>query len=424
MLEVFLNQINFEDDLENIPDHNNFKLKVKFSNLLNINLDPKAFPESIKKRDERCWGLNIGESCIFAYHPQSLRAELTKFPLEILLKNNKDKILGKADFPWKKEFSDMVNIFEQIGVVKSVDHSNTIEIKNRDKIIGNIRIYIRMGCGGDGLETDIRQRNDLDENNWILMHTKTMTSVVCEGYTPEEDEIIPIARLYNTTLTPPHYDTTNLSWVKSPRQAKKSDEFDMMELYAGSSAFDVISVCFTPNTNFFDMLSTEGSRRSRRNAKGREDEEKTKMTVNDICNRLCQHADCPGVKKFEELGIQCFSGRKDPSGLEPQNQHILTHANRNLEKYSPQSAYMTPKNPDFPFISPGSSGVCSCKLREQVMNYSNNISEHSYSQEAATDPPRTSNKHFSCPFKKQRKTTEDFCENQGLTKRKRNADKV
>lgn len=358
MLDVLVNQINFDNDLTKLPDPQDLLIKVTFSNLLLLYLDPNEFPETLNKKNERCWGFNIGKSCIFSYNPQSLRTELTKYSLEIFLKNRNKNILGKGVLPWKKEFSDMVNVFEQIGVVKSVDHSNTVEIMDAstNKKIANLNLFIRMGCGGDGVETDFRLTKELDNDDWILIHTKTLASILCEGYTPENDQIIPIARLYNSTLNPPHSEATNLSWVETPKMGKKSDEMDIMELFAGNSAFDVISVCFTPNTNFFDFLTPEGTKRSRKSLKSKEEEEeKFQLTVKDICEQLCPHANCPGVKKFEDLGIRNSTTRKNNAGLAPSNKLFLTHVDQNLERYTPESIYMTPKNPNLPFEVPRKS---------------------------------------------------------------------
>lgn len=353
ILEVILNQINFESDLEKLPDISDFKVGITFSNVLRMDLNPNYFTNKVNKRDEKCWGLNIGKSCIFTYNPQSLAKELIEYPLELLLKAKNKKVLGKAIFPWKKEFSDMVNVFEQIGVVKSVDHTNNIAIMDKKKKIGTVRIYIRMGCGGDGLETDLRLRNDFRQNAWVLMNTKTMNSVLFEGYDPNSNEIVPVARLYNTTLNIPHTEATNLSWVDVPRQQKKSDEFDMFELYAGNSAFDVISVCFTPNTNFFDFIIPDTSKRSRRSLKSKEaEDEMKKLTVKAISEKLCTYADCPGVKKFEELGIKNPTTKPILPDLQPPNKNILTHIEDDAERYSPQSVYKSPKHPHLPFMSP------------------------------------------------------------------------
>lgn len=351
MIDVLLNRIHFEEDYAEVPNSNDIIIMVTFSELFKLFLDPNEFDNVINHRDERTWGLNIGKSCVFTYNYQSLLNEMEKYPLEISIKLRNKKLLGKSTIPWKKEFSDMVNIFQQIGVVKSVDYTSDIDIMDKDRKIGVMHFYVRMVCGGEGVETDFRIKNDLGQDNWILFHTKNMKGVLCNGFYPGNEKIIPVARLYNTSLNPPGFEATNIPWVESPKEGKQSDEFGMLELFAGSSNLDVISVCLAPNANIFDFFANESKKCSVRSMKEKKEKEKKKLTIDDICSRLCTNADCPGVKKFEKVGIYNPSIHKDLSGMEPKNQYFLSHIHTNIERYKPEGIYMSPKNPSTPFTS-------------------------------------------------------------------------
>lgn len=358
MLEVLVNRISFEPDYEKIPELSDIIIRVTCNNLLQMYINPNDFTEVINKRDDRCWGLNIGKSCIFIYNFQSLRAELQRYPLEIILQLTNKKALGKAVVPWKKEFIEMLNIFQQIGVVKSVDYSNATDIISKDVKIGSIHFFIRMGCGADGLESDFRLRNDVDDHAWILIHSKTMKSVLCEGYDPEKNDIIPVARLYNSSLTPPNIDAIDFSWLDIPRATKPTlDEFGIFQLFAGASKSDVVSVYFEPNKNILDFLTSE----SQKQRKIRKDKRKQKesLTIDDIRSKLCSYCDCPGVKKFQDLGIDNTPTRTNLLGLQPPTDNFLTHIGRYSDVYSPQSIFMPPKHPNVPFSSPRSAPVVS-----------------------------------------------------------------
>lgn len=351
LIDVLLNRIQFEENYKEVPNSNEIIIIATFSDLLKMYLDPKEFDNIINHKDERTWGLNIGKSCIFTYNFQSLLYEMKKYPLEISIKLRNRKLLGKSIIPWRKEFSDMVKIFQQIGVVKSVDYTNDIDIKDKDIKIGVMHFYVRMACGGDGVETDFRIKNDLGQDNWILFHTKNMKGVLCSSFYPENDKILPVARLYNVTLNPPCYEATNIPWIEAPREGKQSDEVGMVELFSGSSNFDVVSVCLAPNANILDFFTSESKKYSTRSMKEKKDKEQENLKIDNICVRLCIQSKCPGVRKFENIGIYNPGTRKDLSGIEPKNESFLSHFHTNIERYNPQSVFMSPKNPNTPFTT-------------------------------------------------------------------------
>ncbi|CAH1163676.1 unnamed protein product [Phaedon cochleariae] len=370
LLEVLVYKIHLQPNFENIPKKNDVAFNIRFSDIINSNIIPEDFKLQGGEMDEGLISslltINMGKTCLIVHKPKDLVSELRRCPLEVGFQI-KRKTIGTALIPFKTEFADMVNIYESIGVVKSVEYNGISDLKKtpEEEKIGTIEIFLRMSCYGDNIDTDFRWFEVTNE--YVFMEPKTTATFKIESFDlMTNTNVTPITSLYNPAVcTPVSTTTKRLSWTelfgggKSPgvklsvapiglddcpihmdisrRQSKLQHTISM------GSAFDVVSLVFRPPENkFFDflnMVSAEVTTKedettvtlsvSKENMNKKQlhiqdevisyDVEKLKniivmdeddeedpaleLTADKIARKLCKNKDCPAAKKFKEYGI-------------------------------------------------------------------------------------------------------------------------
>ncbi|XP_074042075.1 uncharacterized protein isoform X1 [Leptinotarsa decemlineata] len=281
LLEVLIFKINFEYDGESISTKDDILVNVRFSDMVNMDIAPENFPvlgeQPIVPSPNVTVDLNMGKTYLFDYIASDLIMELKTLPLELLFRV-KRKPIGTALIPWKSEFSDMVKIYETIGVVKSVDYNGTVDILEEDiGKVGSVDLFIRLSCFGSSIETDFRMDPLTDE--FTFMNPRTMATFKCEGFDPRTTFVTPVSSIYHPVLNvpvPTNTATSQISWTElfgggvsadaklsvAPMAVDDEDFFDKLghatdkDMEVSRSAFDIVSMVFRPPENkFFDFLN-------------------------------------------------------------------------------------------------------------------------------------------------------------------------
>lgn len=179
------------------------------------------------------------------------------------------------------------------------------------------------------------------------------------------DEMVPIGPLYampdleirrEGSLDPVFiaYNTSRTSTFYMPTGAASST-YACME----PAASDVLSLIVRPDENAFinvkefRIQSTEPAQ---------------ELTPEKINKLLCNNPNCPGVRKFKELGLGPLANDKGLGAVyEPLDiplDYGLSHTYGVMENYGPYGVYRRPKNLQEPIekLSSGSDASCNCKV--------------------------------------------------------------
>lgn len=180
------------------------------------------------------------------------------------------------------------------------------------------------------------------------------------------DEMVPIGPLYAMPDLEIRREGS-LDPVFIAYSASRTSTFNMPG--AGSTcAFldatpsDVLSLIVRPDENAY--INVKDFRRQ-------STELTQELTSEKINKLLCNNPNCPGVKKFKELGLGPLATEKGHGAVyEPLDiplNYGLSHAYGVLENYGPYGVFRKPKNLKEPIekLSKGSNASCTCKAHSQ-----------------------------------------------------------
>ncbi|XP_023310511.1 uncharacterized protein LOC111691627 [Anoplophora glabripennis] len=393
LLEFHIGTIHFDSNFKPVPQKEEILINVKFADV-SINIDPEELPPVKTNDKDRQVLYNMGKSYLFTTSPKELINSL-KEQLEMSLRVNQ-KTVGCAALTWSNDFTEMVKLFEKIGVVKAVDYSDVEELKGKSgQVVGKMDIFLRLSCLGNSVETQyqanvVGQRKEYIFKNPYDRHTFKCELISGTEVLPVMNLLNPVTRVENTSREVAHC----ASWTEifgmgeAPSKASYSP-FVGSELQQGGliplteilqrNSVETISIVFRPEENkFYDLLNvfntevsttrdttkltfTKEKEKPAVGASGVQQPEETakvddplELTADKINKKLCKNKDCPAAKKFKEYGIGPLATGKGLGTLygdiESPIEYGLSHTYGTMSKYGPFGIYSRPKRPDQPFI--------------------------------------------------------------------------
>ncbi|CAG9837930.1 unnamed protein product [Diabrotica balteata] len=425
LLEFLINKIEIDTDVLTPPKLEDLLVHFRCPDFLFLDITAEEFPADPLDTDfvakDGVYKFNFGKTYLFPYTSEKLMNIIESTPLEIDLRISR-KTVGSAIFPWIKDFSEMINIFETIGVVKSVNYSGIFDmISLHHKRVGEIDVIIKMSCLGTHMETYFC----LLKKGGLFMGARSDIQYKCERYNFEDDVVPPVASIFNP-LANGRISVQRLSWTElfgsKQTEAKQSFapmliEFDdavcraplpfsrsAPDTMSHGSQYDIVSMVFRPPENkFFDFLNM-----MRAEVCATEEEtivtvaidkpkktnftdevqmhddpyhddaevEATELTAEKMNKQLCKHKDCPAAKKFKKYGIGPLATGLGLGTLydivEPPVTYGISNTYGSFEHYGPYGVFRRPKDPDQPYYPPAqkfkteneskvSLNTCTCK---------------------------------------------------------------
>ncbi|XP_076259333.1 uncharacterized protein LOC143195774 isoform X2 [Rhynchophorus ferrugineus] len=376
VLELILYEINLYPDY-NLKDVNEIGLSFKFAQRINFDIDTHFFtgPQIQETTNGSKITMNYGKTFLFTSKPSILRQLLLSDPFIITLYDG-NKTIGQAQVHWKKEFAEMVKFFESLGIVKSTTFEEWHELKQNNKPVAKVNVFIRMSCFGSNVQTMFQIRRDGSRHNYLFRQRNESKIFKVEKHA--DDRIQPLVAPLYAGMTD---GKSRSSLVNMKENVSLTELFataldDKMSISQGVE--DAVSICYRPSDNkFFNLLTlisadvkthdkgtcvtiqkshTRGDHGNRGGARDNLDVGNfNELTADKIARKLCGSSDCPAMKKFKEYGIGPLATGKNLGTLygndvEPHVTYGLSHMYGTFREYGPYGVFSRPKDEILPFV--------------------------------------------------------------------------
>lgn len=123
---------------------------------------------------------NMGKSYMFTSTPKEFIHHLKNEYLEVSLRIHQ-KTMASVFVPWPNNFPELVQLFENIGVVKPAEYRDVEQLSSiRGETICQIDLSVRLSCFGDSVETQYQAKVVGNQNEYILKNPYDKHTFKCE----------------------------------------------------------------------------------------------------------------------------------------------------------------------------------------------------------------------------------------------------